>query len=218
VSCRFKIYIAILSISAISRVVTVSRSKKASADDSQEEETMSNTRSISIWMMSVLAAGAIWLGLAGTVAQASDKDDTSATAAFNKLKTLVGTWEATGKNGKLTSSYEVISNGSALVEHLKTPGKGEMLTVFHLDGDRLVLTHYCTAGNQPNMQAEAYDPASGKIVFDFTGGGNLSNPNVGHMHNVAIKFASADAFTADWTFQENGKPRFTENIAYHRVK
>ena len=51
-----------------------------------------------------------------------------------------------------------------------------------------------------------------------TGGGNLSDPNTGHMHNVAIKFASADAFTADWTFQENGKPRFTENIAYHRVK
>jgi hypothetical protein len=179
---------------------------------------MRNTRSISIWMMGVLAAGAIWLGVAGTVAQASDKDNASATAAFNKLKTLAGTWEATGKNGKVTSSYEVISNGSALVEHLKTPGEGEMLTVYHLDGDHLVLTHYCTAGNQPNMQAETYDPASGKIVFDFTGGGNLSDPNTGHMHNVAIKFASADAFTADWTFQENGKPRFTENIAYHRVK
>jgi hypothetical protein len=68
------------------------------------------------------------------------------------------------------------------------------------------------------MQAEGYDPASGKIVFDFTGGGNLSDPNAGHMHNVAIKFASADTFTADWTFQENGKPRFTENFAYHRVK
>jgi hypothetical protein len=184
----------------------------------KEEETMRNTRSISIWMMGVLAAGAIWLGLAGTVAQASDKDDTSATAAFNKLKTLTGTWEAIGKNGKVTSSYEVISNGSALVEHLKAPGEGEMLTVYHLDGDHLVLTHYCTAGNQPNMQAEAYDPASGKIVFDFAGGGNLSDPNTGHMHNVAIKFASADAFTADWTFQKNGKPRFTENIAYHRVK
>jgi len=179
---------------------------------------MSNTRSISICMTSILAAGVIWLGLAGTVAQASDKGDASATAAFNKLKTLAGTWEGTGKSGKVTSSYEVISNGSALVEHFKTPGESEMLTVYHLDGDHLVLTHYCTAGNQPNMQAEAYDPASAKIVFDFTGGGNLSNPNTGHMHNVAFKFASADLFTADWTFQENGKPRFTENIEYHRVK
>jgi outer membrane lipoprotein-sorting protein len=173
---------------------------------------MKNIRSISIWMLSILAAGAIWLGLAGTVAQATDKTDTSATAAFNKLKTLAGTWESTGKNGKVTSSYEVMSNGSALVEHLNTPGEGSMLTVFHLDGDRLVLTHYCTAGNQPHMQAEAYDPTSNKIVFNFAGGGSLSDANVGHMHNVAFKFTSADAFSADWTFHENGKPKFTENM------
>lgn len=184
----------------------------------KEEKFMSNTRSISIWMTGVLAASALWLGLGGTVAQASDKVDTSATAAFAKLKTLAGSWEATGKRGKVTTSYEVISNGSALVEHINVPGESEMMTVYHLDGDRLVLTHYCTAGNQPHMQAEAYDPASSKIVFDFAGGGNLSDPNVGHMHNVAFKIASANAFTADWTFQENGKPRFTENIEYHRVK
>ncbi len=179
---------------------------------------MSNIRSISIWAMGVFAAGVIWLGLAGTVAQASDKTDTNAVAAFNKLKTLAGTWEATGKNGgKVTSSYEVTSNGSALVENINTP-EGAMVTVYHLDGDRLVLTHYCTAGNQPHMQAEAYDPASSRIVFDFAGGGNLSDPNAGHMHNASFKFASADAFSAAWTFQENGKPRFTENIEYHRVK
>jgi outer membrane lipoprotein-sorting protein len=183
-----------------------------------EEKAMKNIRSISICMLGILAAGAIWLGLAGTVAQATNKTDTSAAAAFNKLKTLAGTWQSTSKNGKVTTSYEVISNGTALVEHLNTPGEGNMLTVFHLDGDRLVLTHYCTAGNQPHMQAETYDPASSKIVFNFDGGGSLSDASVGHMHNVAFKFTSADAFSADWTFQENGKPKFTENIAYHRVK
>ena len=93
-----------------------------------------------------------------------------------------------------------------------------MLTVYHLDGDHLVLTHYCTAGNQPHMQAEAYDPANNQLVFKFAGGSNLSNLNVGHMHNVTFKFAGADEFIADWTFQENGKPRFVQNIDYHRVK
>lgn len=179
---------------------------------------MNYIRTISIWTLGMLAAGALWLGLCGTVAQASDKSDTNAAVAFAKLKTLAGSWEATGKRGKITASYELISNGSALVEHLTVPGESEMMTVYHLDGDHLVLTHYCTAGNQPHMQAEAYDPASSKIVFDFAGGRNLSDPNVGHMHNVALKIASANAFTADWTFQENGKPRFTENIEYHRVK
>ena len=179
---------------------------------------MSNTRSISIWMMGILAATVVWLGLAGTVAQAAGKPETNASEAFAKLKTLAGSWEATSQRGKVTSSYEVISNGSALVEHVKVPGESEMLTVYHLDGNRLVLTHYCTAGNQPHMQAEAYDPASNQLVFNFAGGGNLSDLNAGHMHNVAFKFASADAFSANWTFQENGRPKFVQNIEYHRVK
>jgi len=179
---------------------------------------MTNTRSISIWTMGAVAAVAIWLGLAGTVAHAADKQDTNAAAAFNKLKTLAGSWEATSQRGKVTTSYELISNGSALVEHINVPGEGEMLTVYHLDGNRLVLTHYCTAGNQPHMQAEAYDPASNQLAFDFAGGGNLSNANAGHMHNAVFKFASADTFTSSWTFQENGKPKFVENIEYHRVK
>jgi hypothetical protein len=179
---------------------------------------MNNTRSISIWTIGVVIATMFWLGLAGTVAQAADKADTNAMAAFNKLKTLAGSWEASSDKGKITSSYEVISNGTALVEHVNVAGEGEMLTVYHLDGNRLVLTHYCTAGNQPHMQAEAYDPASNQIQFRFAGAGNLTNANTGHMHNALFTFKGSDAYSADWTFQENGKPRFVQNIEYHRVK
>lgn len=179
---------------------------------------MINRRSISIWMTGALAATALWLGVSVTAAHATDKQEKNAAAAFNKLKTLAGTWEAASKRGKITSSYEVISNGSAVTERINVPGEGEMLTVYHLDGDRLVLTHYCTAGNQPHMQAEAYDPASNEIQFNFAGGGSLADANAGHMHNVLFKFSSADAFTTNWTFQENGKPKFVENSEYHRVK
>lgn len=179
---------------------------------------MNRIRTFSIWKLGILAAGVIWLSLAGTVAQATDKADTNAAAAFAKLKTLAGTWEATTKQGKATTIYEVISNGSALVEHLNMPNEGAMVTVYHLDGDRLVLTHYCTAGNQPHMQAAAYDPASNQLAFNFAGGGSLSDPNTGHMHNVIFKFSSANAFSANWSFQKDGKQAFTEDIQYHRVK
>jgi hypothetical protein len=179
---------------------------------------MSRTRSFGMVTLAVAAAVVLWLGLAGTVAEAAGKQETNANAAFAKLKTLAGKWEAETQRGKVTSAYEVLSNGSALEERTKVPGEDEMLTVYHLDGDRLVLTHYCTAGNQPHMQAEAFDPASNQLVFNFAGGGNLSDPNVGHMHNVAIRFLSADAFNSKWTFQENGKPKFAENLEFHRVK
>jgi len=179
---------------------------------------MSNTRSISIWTIGAVAATLFWLGLARTVAHATDSANTNAAAAFNKLKTLAGTWEATSERGKVTTSYEVISSGSALAERITVPGEGDMMTIYHLDGDRLALTHYCTAGNQPHMQAEAYDPASSRIQFDFAGGGSLTNTNAGHMHNALFTFNGPDAFTANWTFQENGKPKFVEKMEYHRVK
>jgi len=207
-----------VSISAIWFVVTVSRTKTVPAGDFKEEEVMSNTRSISLWIVGALAATLLWLGLAQSVARAADSPTTNATAAFNKLKTLAGTWEATSERGKVTTSYEVISNGSALAERINVPGEGDMMTLYHLDGDRLVLTHYCTAGNQPHMQAQAYDPASNRIQFDFAGGGSLTNANAGHMHNALFTFNGPDTFTANWTFQENGKPKFVEKIEYHRVK
>jgi hypothetical protein len=198
------------------RVVKASRTKKFLTGN-LKEAAMKNSRSLAVWALGAAAAAVLWLGLAGTVANAANKENNMG-EAFAKIKALAGNWEGSGSRGKVSSSYEVISNGSAVVEHVRVPGEDEMLTVYHLDGSHLVLTHYCTAGNQPHMQAEAYDPASNQLVFNFAGGGNLSNLNVGHMHNAVLKFGGADDFSAQWTFQENGKAKFVENIEYHRVK
>jgi len=179
---------------------------------------MSKSRFFSIWTVGAVASAVLWLALAGTAASAATKPETNADVAFAKLKGLAGSWEADSQRGKVSSSYELISNGTALVEHIKVPGEEEMLTVYHLDGNRLVLTHYCTAGNQPHMQAEAYDPSTNRLVFNFVSGGNLSDPSKGHMHNVVLEFLSADAFSSKWMFQENGKPKFAENMEFHRVK
>ncbi|HKW75775.1 MAG TPA: hypothetical protein VJN64_09640 [Terriglobales bacterium] len=170
------------------------------------------------WIWSLGLAALIGLGAAVTPVFAADQRPANADAAFAKLKTLVGTWEAESSKGKAVSTYELIANGTALVEHIKVPGESEMLTVYHLDGDRLLLTHYCTAGNQPEMQAEAYDPASNQLTFNFVRAGNLPDKNAGHMHSAVLKFTGADAFTANWAFQEGGKIRFVESLPYTRVK
>ncbi len=162
-----------------------------------------------------LATSLTWAGTAGNVA---DKGDSNAAAAFDKLKTLAGQWEASSEKGKVTSSLELVSNGTVLLEKIRVADEGEMVTVYYLDGNRLVLTHYCTAGNQPHMQAEAFDPASNVIRFDFAGAGNLLSPGDGHMHTAQIKFLGADAFNVDWTFYKDGKPAFTEPIEFHRVR
>jgi hypothetical protein len=92
-----------------------------------------------------------------------------------------------------------------------------MLTAYHLDGNQLVLTHYCMAGNQPHMVAQKFDGASGELNFAFAGGSNIA-PGAGHMHDATFHISSADRFESKWDFVEAGKVKFSEEIHYARVK
>ena len=142
----------------------------------------------------------------------------NAAAGFERLKALAGTWQVESDMGKTQATYEVIANGSVVLERITMNEHGTMVTAYHLNGDKLELTHYCMAGNQPSMVAKNINPATGEIVFDFTGISNLSNPNAGYMHNASFQLADNNQFTAAWTFYEYGKPKFTETLRYTRVQ
>jgi len=144
--------------------------------------------------------------------------DNNASAAFDRLKKLAGTWEAKTPDGKAERVvYEVIANGSAVIERDYHEG-GTMETVFHLDGDKLVLEHYCMAGNQPKMRASNYNPETGELQFDFVGVENLSTPAAGYMHHAKFRFVDDNQFAAEWTFYQDGKAKFTESIQNRRVQ
>jgi len=177
--------------------------------------TMNRSRSkIALGLVLVVAC----LVSAGRAAAPDSKDQSNAAVAFDKLKSLVGQWEATTDKGKITTTYELVGGGSALLERVNIAGQGEMPTVYYLDGNRLVLTHYCTAGNQPTLQAERFDPASNELRFRFVSATNLANANAGHMHDALFKLVGPDQFTADWTWQENGKEAFHVVVQNHRVR
>jgi len=170
-----------------------------------------------LWAGLVLTI-AVTLAYASAAPAASSPNQSNATQAFEKLKGLVGQWEATTEQGKASVTYELIANGTSLLERENMPNHGEMVTLYHLAGAHLVLTHYCEAGNQPSMQAEPFDPSSNEIHFNFVGATNLASANAGHMHQVLLKFYSSDELTSDWTWRENGKPGFTAHLQYHRVR
>lgn len=165
----------------------------------------------------VLAIGVI---LASTLSAAAASQGNQA-AAFAQLKSLAGNWEATTGKGKSRARYEVVSGGSAVIEHFDSDDLGPgnaMVTVYYLDGDRLQLTHYCMAHNQPHMQAESFDNATGELRFAFVNATGLSGPEAGHMHNATFRFIDADHFSTDWQFYEGGKPKFSEAVQYTRVR
>ena len=154
---------------------------------------------------------------AGVARGAAANTEVDAGTAFSRLKALVGDWDVESSHGKAHSRFELIAGGSVLLEHFTEPGGQEMLTAYHLDGTRLVLTHYCLAGNQPQMVAEKSDGAAGELDFAFAGGSNIA-AGAGHMHDAVFHLGSSDHFDAKWDFVEAGKVKFSEEIHYTRTK
>lgn len=157
------------------------------------------------------------LVLAGTMQAGPKTEPSSDAAAFARLKTLVGEWDANTQMGKAHLSYELIAGGTALIEKETGEKMPPMLTVYHLDGDRLMLTHYCMAGNQPRMRAKGFDAVSGKLEFEFLDGTNLTAAE-GHMHSAKIQIVDNDHVKTQWAFYENGAEKFTEGAEYTRVR
>jgi hypothetical protein len=124
---------------------------------------------------------------------------------FEKLKSLEGAWQGPGPDGKpVHISYKVVSAGSAVMEtidHGDMPGM--MVTMYHLDGDRLMMTHYCSAGNQPRMRLASSTPTTMTFtMFDAT---NLASKNDAHMRKLVISWTDENHITADWTMSKDGK-------------
>jgi hypothetical protein len=139
-------------------------------------------------------------------------------AAYGRLKTLAGEWEAKTAEGKDRLNYELIAGGTSLVERETSDSRPTMMTVYNVDAHRLLLTHFCMAGNQPRMQASAFDPATGELEFQFLDATNLPSPNKGHMHSVKMRFVDNDHLMTEWQFYENGKAKFKEAQQYTRVR
>jgi hypothetical protein len=124
---------------------------------------------------------------------------------FESLKKLAGDWVESGKaSGPVVASYRVTAAGSAVEETLAPGTDHEMITMYHLDGGDLVMTHYCTLGNQPHMKAEPNGDAK-RMVFKFVGGTNLASENAMHMRQAAITVLGTDHFKSEWTACKDGE-------------
>ena len=121
---------------------------------------------------------------------------------FDRVKALVGAWQGTTKEGKAVKvSYTLVADGSAVMETLATGDESPMITMYHPDGGRVMMTHYCSAHNQPRMRAEAAAADPKSLTFNFLDATNLASPAEGHMERLVVSFVDPDHFTQEWTFK-----------------
>lgn len=141
-----------------------------------------------------------------------------AVAAYERFKALEGSWEGTSSKGWTDRvTFKTIAAGSAVIETSFDAHPGEtMVTVFVLDGDRLLLTHYCVAGNQPRLMATAIADGGRTVTFTFLDATNLASHDRGHMDQATFQFVDDDHFTTRWTWYQDGKESWMEEIRMTR--
>jgi hypothetical protein len=171
-------------------------------------------------MIRILGLATLLLTSFALVGFAGDKKEPVRHAAFESLKKLAGEWVALGKDGKPTdqvvSVYKVTAAGSAVHEVIFPGTAHEMITVYHLDGKDLVLTHFCAAKNQPQMKAE---PMKGnKLEFKFTGGANIDVKKDMHMHEGTITFIDDNTIESMWQGWMDGKPDDGHKVSMKLVR
>ncbi len=177
--------------------------------------------------LSVLALGAVMIAPATVRSDDNDKDKTPVTArsAFTQLKTLAGTWKNKvsghhehehAEDSKVI--YHLTGAGSALVETDFPETNHEMVSVYHLDGDDLRMTHYCAAGNQPRLKLDRASSTPARLIFVFDGGTNLDPAKDMHIHAMTMTFGKEGEVDCAWEGYEAGKMSGTTHFQLSRSK
>ena len=164
----------------------------------------------------VAAAGAGWAAAPARTAPPV----VDGRAALERMKGLAGEWRGhvvTEDGPAAEVVYSVTAGGSAVVEKLFPRTDHEMVSMYHLDGGTLVLTHYCAMGNQPRMRMVAGSGAD-ELRFDFAGGANIDPAKDMHMHAGRLTFKGPDRLEAEWAVWDKGGPTGANRFFLDRVK
>jgi hypothetical protein len=127
--------------------------------------------------------------------------------AFEKMKTLAGSWQGTVRDIPINFTIRAVSSGNAILHEGDTSGGGppkHEITMFYVEGDRLLATHYCDAGNRSRWEGKM-SPDGKAIEFSFLD--VAGSTRGGYLKDMVITMIDADHHIVGFTFvMPDGKP------------
>lgn len=141
--------------------------------------------------------------ITGAASLAADK--TKSEEAFDRLASLKGEWKGEQDGVKISLIYTLTANGSALMEEFRPESGPVMITMFTVDDDHLIATHYCSAKNQPQMVTSAITDVQKPLAFSLARITGLKSPDDWHNTGLTVIQEDNDHLTQEWTYQSKGK-------------
>lgn len=141
--------------------------------------------------------------------QASPKPEVTqsdAKMAFAKLKTLFGNWQGAIMGIPIDFTIRPTSSGTTILHegNTKQGPPDHEITMFYFEGDRLLATHYCDAGNRSNFEGKL--SPDGKSI-EFTLLELVGSAKGGFLKQMKFSMVDADLHIADFIFvRPDGKP------------
>jgi hypothetical protein len=127
--------------------------------------------------------------------------------ALTKLKTLIGSWQGTIMKIPLDFTIRSVSSDTAVLLEGNTIKEGppkQEITMFYLEGDRLLGTHYCDAGNRSRWEGKL-SPDEKSIEFSFLDVSGSTRG--GYLKDMSFTVVDSDHQIVAFTFvRPDGKP------------
>ena len=147
------------------------------------------------------------LGSGTALAQTNAAAPSDAQKTFEKMKSLTGAWHGTIMNIPIDVTMRLASSGTAILHEGNTDGgrpPNHEITMFYVEGDRLLATHYCDGGNRARFEGKL-SPDGKTIDFSFLD--VTGSTQGGLVKRMAFTMIDADKHVVDFTFMmPNGKP------------
>lgn len=141
-----------------------------------------------------------------------------AAAAFEKIKSLAGTWtwQHDGKS-EVALQSRVSSGGTVVIETMFPGTPHEMTNVYTVDGDAILVTHYCAMGNQPRLQARP-EASPAVLKFALRDVTNADAKTGSYMGELTLTMVDADHVVHEWRNFAGGKPGDVKRFEFARSK
>jgi hypothetical protein len=126
---------------------------------------------------------------------------------FDQMKTLAGSWQGTVMGIPINVTIRLASSDTAILYEATTEGgrpPNHEITMFYVEGDRLLAIHYCDGGNRARFEGKL-SPDGNASEFNFLD--VTGNTRGGLVKRMLFTVIDANKHVVEFTFiKPDGKP------------